>query len=48
MGDPEGTGRIADTHNAWYLSPQEYTDGVDSILDTMEENRKRKEAASAA
>jgi hypothetical protein len=35
-GDPKQTGEVADTHNAWYLTPQKYTKAVDSLLTSME------------
>jgi len=39
VGDPKQSGgEIADTHNAWFLSPREYSAAIDSLLDTIERN----------
>lgn len=40
-GDPKQTGKISDTHNSWYLSPEKYSAAVDSLLDTVEKNEKK-------
>ena len=35
-GDAKQTGGVAETHNAWYLTPQQYTKAVNSILTSLE------------
>jgi len=37
VGDAKKTGEVAETHNAWYLTPRKYTLAIDSILKSIEE-----------
>lgn len=39
-GDVKKTGEVAETHNAWYLTPRQYTLAVDSILRSIEGKEK--------
>ena len=40
VGDTAETGEMADTHNAWYLTPEKYARAVGSLLETIEKNEK--------
>lgn len=37
VGDAKKTGEVAETHNAWYLTPRKYTLAVDSILKNFDQ-----------
>lgn len=37
VGDAKKTGEIAETHNAWYLTPRKYTLAINSILKNFDE-----------
>ena len=37
VGDAKKTGEVAETHNAWYLTPRKYTLAINSILENFDE-----------
>lgn len=39
VGDARKTGEVAETHNAWYLTPRKYTLAIDSILKNFDEKK---------